>query len=641
MAALVGLAACGRGAEDRAVPAEPSALTVTASGARSAVPLVPGAAAGRDVVLVTLDTTRADHLGCYGFTDVTGGSPTPRLDRFAERAVRFADAVTPVPMTAPAHASLLTGLDPPHHGVRANGLDRLDPTVTTLAERLSAAGYDTAAFVSSFVLAPRFGLGQGFTVYDASLAATRQDAFGEQNERSAAAVTDAALAWIAARSDRPERPPTLLWVHYFDPHDPYVPPEPFATRYAEDPYTGEIAAMDLQVGRLLDGIRASVGDRSVVVIAGDHGESLGEHGEWYHSRSLYEGAVHVPLLIAVPDLVSPGVHDREVVGLIDVAPTLLDLLGIELREELDGRSLLAALASPSRSGDGPADRRSLYLETLNTYLDTGWAPLFALRSHGAKYIEAPRPEYYDLTRDPREEHDLLAGTPGAVPPPESAPMAASLWNRLAGQPDVTETATHPGAGGVDPEVRRRLQALGYLSAGGERPAAGTDLPDPKDMLPLHHQLLAAREALAHGDPDRAIRLARGLVRASPRDRASLQLLGEAYATRGELDLAERALRRHLAIGPSVAAEVLLAQVLMQQKRLVEAGTLLDAAAALDPDHGAVPLARGDLLLVQGRPVAARASYEEARRIDPIRFSGLSAARIERLDRLLAARRGGI
>jgi tetratricopeptide (TPR) repeat protein len=393
------------------------------------------------------------------------------------------------------------------------------------------------------------------------------------------------------------------------------------------------------VGRLLDGLRASSGDRSVIVIAGDHGESLGEHGERYHSRTLYEGAVHVPLLIAAPGLVSPGVRDSEEVGLVDVAPTLFDLLGIEDPDDLDGESLLTALSAPSASPIGPAGGRTLYLETLNTYVDNGWAPLYALRRHDAKYISAPRPEYYDLARDPHETHDLLAGTRGAAPPPGSALLAASLRARLAGQPDVTAADSDRGDGGLDPEVRRRLESLGYLSAGGERPAAGTDLPDPKDMLPLHDRLLAAREALARGDLEQAVRLGRTLVRASPRDRAALQLLGEAYASMGELGRAERALRRHLAIGPSVAAEVLLAQVLMQQGRLGEASDLLDAAAELDPDHGAVPLARGDLFLVQGRPDRARASYEEARQIDPTRFSGLSAARVERLDRLLAAHRG--
>ncbi len=647
LAVLAGLVACSPEAEKGPAPA-PSTTTAAAPSATEAPTvgraLAHGAAAGRDLILVTLDTTRADRLGCYGFTDATGASPTPVLDALARQGVRFADAVSPVPMTAPAHTSLLTGLDPPHHGVRANGQDRLDPATTTLAELLAGAGYDTAAFVSSFVLDPRFGLDQGFAVYDATLPVTRQGAVGSQNERSAEAVTDAALAWLAARSTKAggqasANAPFFLWVHYFDAHDPYTPPEPFASRYADDLYEGEIAAVDRQVGRLLDAVKtAGAGremDRSVVVVAGDHGESLGEHGERFHSRTLYEGAVHVPLLVAapgLPGLLAPGVDAGEVVGLVDVVPTVLDLLGLDTPAGLDGRSLLRSLADPGAASDPD---RALYLETLNTYLDTGWAPLYALRRHDGKYIEAPRPEYYDLVRDPHEQHDLLAGDSRGTPPPAARRLAGDLRGRLAEQPGIVEVANGLGSGAADPEVRRRLESLGYLSGGGSRPASATDLPDPKDMLPLHEQLLAARAAMAAGDPARAVRLARTLIHAAPRNRAALQLLGEAYATMGDLDRAEQALRRHLEVGPSVAAEVLLAQVVMQKGRLDEAEALLDAAAALDPDHGAVPLARGDLFLVEGRPADARASYERAGRIDPTRFGGLAAARIERLERLLA------
>jgi len=595
----------------------------------------PGSAAGRDVVLITLDTTRADRLGCYGYRDPTGGSPTPNLDRLAARGVRFGDAVSPVPMTLPAHTSILTGLEPPHHGVRANGEYRLAPEHTTLAEVLAAAGYDTAAFVSSFVLAPRFGLDQGFATYDANLQATRRAVFGQQNERSGKAVTDAALAWLGSHGQSAERKPFFLWVHYFDPHDPYAPPEPFASRYADHPYEGEIAFMDAQVGRLLDGVAAAEGEREpLIVAAGDHGESLGEHAERYHSRTLYEGAVHVPLLIVAADLIPSRVDDGEVVGLVDVAPTVLDLLGLAPGETPDGESLLPALAGRP---DGGQDR-TLYLETLNTYLDTGWAPLYALRRHDAKYIEAPRPELYDLANDPHEQHDLLAGKqPEAADgaPPDAVALAAALRHRLESQPGVVEAAARRQP--VDPEVRQRLAALGYLSGGGSAPPDAADLPDPKDMLPLHDKLLAARAALAQGDPGQAVRLGRELVRAAPRDRAALQLLGEAYATMGDLKHAEQALRRHLEIGPSVAATVLLAQVVMQQGRFQDAEALLDAAAELDPGHGAVPLARGDLRLAEGRPDEARALYRKAAEIDPVRFAGLSKARLERLERLLARR----
>ncbi|MFP3940102.1 MAG: sulfatase, partial [Thermoanaerobaculia bacterium] len=254
----------------------------------------PGAAAGYNLLLVTLDTTRADHLGAYG----DAGAETPNLDRLAAGGLRFTDAVTPVPMTLPAHATLLTGLDPPGHGVRINGRFVLGQEHETLAEALRRAGYETAAFVSSFVLDRRFGLAQGFDRYDARLETTRAAAFAPQTERSAEAVTDAAVEWLEGRrAAGGEGRPVFLWVHYFDPHDPYEPPEPFASRFADRPYAGEIAYVDRELGRLLASLeRTGLAGRTVVVATADHGESLGEHGERYHSRTLYEGAVRVPLI---------------------------------------------------------------------------------------------------------------------------------------------------------------------------------------------------------------------------------------------------------------------------------------------------------------------------------------------------------
>lgn len=617
VALAIVLAACG---EERAPapppPTEPAAL----AGARTPDELLPagGAAAGWNLLLVTLDTTRADRLGCYGHE----GARTPALDGLAARGLRFTEAVTPVPMTLPAHTSLMTGLDPPQHGVRGNGDFRLGEGIPTLAERLAAGGYRTAAFVSSFVLDPRFGLDRGFATYDARLEATRAAAFGQQNERGAAATTDAALAWLGGRE---EAAPFFLWVHYFDPHDPYAPPEPFASDFREHPYDGEIAYVDAQVARLLAALAASGDDRrTLIVAAGDHGESLGEHGELYHSRTLYEEAVRVPLLVAAPGLVAPGgVVDGAVVSLVDVAPTVLALLGAKGLGETAGRSLLAP----------GAPERAVYLETLNTYLDNGWAPLYGLRRSDLKYIRAPRPELYDLAHDPGESRNLL---PGAEE--RAAPLAARLEGLLAGQPGIAQVAAAAEAGS-DPEIRRRLEALGYLSGAGGGPAVGEgELADPKDRLPDLARLLEARRRIAGGDAEEAARIARDLVTRSPRDRSALQLLGEAYALLGRPEQAERALRRHLELGPAVGATTLLAQVVMQQGRLEEAAALLDRAAELDPEHGAVPLARGDLALIRGRVGEALALYREAARIDPYRFAGLAEARIRRAESLAAARK---
>jgi choline-sulfatase len=570
----------------------------------------PGAARDASLLLVTLDTTRADRIGAYGYE----AAETPHIDRLATEGIRFVDAVSPVPMTLPAHASLLTGLDPPRHGVRANGELTLDAQLPTLATLLAARGYDTAAFVSSFVLDARFGLARGFATYDARLEASRAAAFGQQSERSAEAVTTAAIEWLDGRRDAAR--PFLLWVHYFDPHDPYDPPAPYRERFRERPYDGEIAHVDAQLGRLLARLeRGGERARSIVLVTADHGESLGEHGERYHSRTLYEGAVRVPLLLTVPGFPGPRVEGERLASLVDVAPTLLDLLGLDVPPGLDGESLLRPPAS--------AERR-VYLETLNTYLDNGWAPLHALRGRREKYIRAPRPEYYDLARDPREQRNLAETSAASV-----AALEAELAERLSGTLDAAAVAA--AATPADVELRARLQALGYLTGSGpERPVDPRALPDPKDALPLLEEYLAARAELAAGRPAEAAAGAVRLLRASPRDRSALQLLAEASAVAGRADEAERALRRSLEIGPTVPALVLLAQVLMPAGRFEEADALLAQATALDPRHGGVALARGDLALFHGRREEALRRYEEARTVDPFRFGGVVADRLARM-----------
>jgi tetratricopeptide (TPR) repeat protein len=285
--------------------------------------------------------------------------------------------------------------------------------------------------------------------------------------------------------------------------------------------------------------------------------------------------------------------------------------------------------------------RTVYLETLNPWVDNGWAPLYAARSHGRKYVLAPAPELYDLSADPAESRNLLSGggEAGEVMA-EAEALRAFLDRRLPGGPmaELAEDGAPAGPGETDPEVRRRLEALGYLSGGssggGDRSAPYGELPDPKQMLPLLDELSAGRSHLAGGRPEEAERSARRVLAASPRDRSALQLLAESYATRGRAEEAERALRRSLEIGPTLGACVLLAQVVLQRggpARADEAEALLDLAAESDPRHGAVLLARGDLALVRGRPAEAIARYEEAAEADPYRFAGLARARIDRLE----------
>jgi arylsulfatase A-like enzyme len=317
----------------------------------------PGGAAGMNVLVVTVDTLRADRLGCYGHA----GARTPTIDGLAGNWLRFERATTVSPITLPSHASIFTGLEVPNHGVRHNGTFRLSPDHTTLAERFSAAGYDTAAFVSAYVLERRFGLSQGFDKYD-----DRFDAHdpgpGSYPERPADRVTDRVIERLDSRGRASDRP-FFAWIHYFDPHGPYEPPAPFDESFAEAPYDGEVAFVDRELGRLLRALDTH--EETLVVFTSDHGEGLGDHGEVTHADLIYDSTMRVPLIISNPRLFPGGevVHDR-LAATIDVVPTVVALVGLPgatgASSPLDGVDLAAA----------PDDDRAVYLETLAPLLDS-------------------------------------------------------------------------------------------------------------------------------------------------------------------------------------------------------------------------------------------------------------------------------
>jgi arylsulfatase A-like enzyme/Flp pilus assembly protein TadD len=568
------------------------------------VPPRSGSAAGFNVLLITLDTTRADRLGSYGYAR----AETPSLDALARRGLRFEEAITVAALTLPAHSSLFTGLYPPRHGVRTNG-HTLAESHRTLAEILGEAGYQTAAFVSSFVLESRFNLDQGFETYDDRVAPTYDATFGTGNERFAGATTAAALAWLRARD---VSRPFFAWVHYFDPHHKYDPPAEFGLRFADRPYDGEIAYVDSEIGRLMDAVAAQgLADRTLIVVAGDHGESLGEHGERFHGRTVYESAIRVPLIIAAPPsaVARAGAVGDRIVSLVDITPTMLTILGVKVPESLDGLDVFGA----DLAGD-----RAVYAEAVAGYLDNGWAPLYALRTRHAKHVDAPRPEDYELASDPGEQRNLFRAG-------RTSPLAARLvdFKRRWPSLDVTKAPTP----GVDEETRSRLAALGYTS-GSNRSQAG-NLPDPKDMLPVYDRMLEAEAMMRSGRGEEAIARLGEVVTSHPGSREALHRLGEAYALTNRLEDAERALRRCLALGPAVSppAATLLAQVLTKQKRYGDAGQLLDQVMMADPAFGAAYVARGDVLAFQGRFEDAMRQYEQAVKVDPYRSAGVVRERM--------------
>ena len=572
--------------------------------------LKPGSAAGSDVVLITLDTTRADRLGSYGYKK----AETPVLDRLAREGIRFADAVSPVPLTLSAHASILTGLDPQNHGVRHNGQYRLESSRVTLAELLREKGYETAAFVSAFVLDARYGLNQGFELYDDRTEPLPGQPFGGLGERSAEKVTDAALGWLGGRG---KTRPFFLWLHYYDPHAEYRPPQAFVRRFPAAPYDAEIAYMDSQLGRLIAALKEA-SNKLLVIVAGDHGESLGEHGEYTHSRLIYESTQHVPLLIWSPSLIrGPYVVDDAVVGLVDVFPTVLELLGIANDGRRDGFSL--RLARERRE-------RTIYMETMAPYLDNGWAPLHGLRRHEDKYIFAPRPEYYDLKADPLERENLYAASKAEQ---AVARLSQELAGRLKDSPSAEATAA--AAAKPDAEALERLQALGYLSGPGPRRAKG-ELADPKDMMPIQKLVIESRTLRREGKLDEALSKARQALARAPKDLEVLEEVGLVYVEMDRLDEAEQTFRHYVSLKPNPNINILLAEILAETGRNAEGEALLKQALELEPDHGGVMITYGDLLAKRGQYGEALEWYEKAKRVDPYRATAIAEKRIVELRR---------
>lgn len=427
-----------------------AALLVIASCARDARPPRPHA-----LVIITLDTTRADRLPMYGFGSVS----TPALDRIAAEGVVLNRAMTVAPLTLTAHTSLFTGLYPPHHGVRDNADRGLDADRPTLATMMQAAGFKTGAFVGATVLAADRGLARGFDVYDDGRAPNAPP----PRRRSGEKVVDAAIGWL----DRVGSSPFLLWVHLYDAHSPQTLPIEYRRAYG-DSYVGGIAFADAQVGRLLDALaRKRLLDSTTIVVAGDHGESLGEHGEIEHGIFLYEGVLHVPLIIRDAGLAPTRLSS--LVSLVDVLPTMLDLFRLQ-PAHVDGVSLLQAL-----EGGPQPDRRGVYAESMYAKR-FGWSPLRTLLDDRFKYIDAPRPELYDLQNDPFETQDL-----SGVRPATAVAMRGQL-DAVGG--DDPQTMGAPASA----DVRARLASLGY-TAGASVPS-GSGAPDPKDTIQAYN---AARQ----------------------------------------------------------------------------------------------------------------------------------------------------
>ena len=535
------------------------------------------------IVLVTIDTLRADFVGAY-----TGANAeTPNLDALAESGVRFTAAISPAPLTLPSHASILTGLDPPHHGVRDNMTFALPDDLATLPEALAGASWATAAFLGSFILDRQHGLARGFGTYDDTMGLQGSRRVYGIPERPASRVVDAALDWL---EDAPDR--FFLWVHFFDPHAPWEGPDSAAPR---ERYAAEVERTDAEVGRLVAAVRARWPDAGTLFVAtSDHGESLEEHGEGTHSLGIYDATQRVPLILSGAGLPAGTVVDA-VVRLVDLVPTLLALAELPPLPGLDGRDLTPIMEGASEPG------RLAYLETLAPRLAYGWSPLLGLRSADFKYVRAPRPELYDLRADPGETRNLASDRRDLA-----AQFDALLSERLA-DTRVERFGRAPGA-----EERRMLEELGYAVPRRRWEAVDlerVDGPDPKDMMGVRRTMQAVVAAKLAGRPRRALALLESL------DPGALEVALFAAATSLELGAtgkAERHARRAAELEPlSHEAQLALGHALLARDHLGQARAAFREAARLQPELAAPWISLGLLAERAGDPAGAAGHYEHA------------------------------
>jgi arylsulfatase A-like enzyme/cytochrome c-type biogenesis protein CcmH/NrfG len=545
------------------------------------------------VVLITIDTLRTDAVGVYA-TAPDRGAPTPNIDALAlQDGVTFERAYAVAPITLTSHATLLTGRYPPGHGARHNGM-RIDLKTPTLAEAFARAGWVTGAFVGAFPLDRRFGLGRGFQTYGDTMP---RDARGRPaNERPGRMVVDEALAWAARhREDR-----VFLWVHLFEPHAPYGnPADPAeAQRSAIERYRSDVNEADTQVGRLLSGLGYDRA-RTLIVIAGDHGEAFGEHGEVSHSVFTYDTTLHVPLIFNRVGF-HTGLRDPMPVSLADVAPTIANVAGIGAFDA-DGRALLDGVIV--RGGSPEASRgedRALYAESFAPLLDFGWSPLRTIRSGRWKYIAAPKPELYDLASDPGEERNLVS---------TQSAKASELARLVDGiSPATLPASTEP----EDRDARARLQALGYASGRGD---TGGARPDPKDRKELAAQIARVTSGELTGAAlERALR---DILRADPANPQANVRLG--YVLMESNRCAEATTRFAAAIEghlPSADAHLGLAGCQIAAKNSPAAEQTLRAAQKIEPDNPVVTANLGLVLSDRGQAALAIPELQRALTLDP-------------------------
>ena len=559
-----------------------------------------------NVLLVTIDTLRADSLGAYG-----GAARTPNLDWLVTRGARFDFAHAHAVVTLPSHASILTGLLPYEHGLRDNSGYRLPEGTATLATRLKALGFSTGAFVGGFPLTRRFGLAPGFDVYDDRISELAGDATLTMPERPADEVVSRAVAWIDAAARQPAR--FFGWVHVFDPHSPYAPPEPFRTQYADRPYDGEVAWTDHALGPLFDRL-GSLARPTFVIVTSDHGESLGEHGEDTHGMFAYEATLRVPLIVS---MVAPGTAASGGRGIdlparhVDIAPTILDAVGAAPDPAWPGSSLRDLI----EAGTGPD--RPLYFESMTYNLVRGWAPLRGVIVEREKFIDQPIPELYDLRADPRELRNLAATHDGRL-----QTLGAVLRTFDVSPPD------RPGRESA--AVAATLRSLGYVSGTAPARAVYTEADDLKNLVGVNRELHRADELFQQGRLGDAIAVLNGVIARRPDASDAYVTMARAYWTGGDADAAIATLERALA-GGVINAEVRMRLGLYLAESRKDPARAVALLADLPSDDVEAMNSLGVAFTAAGRQADAVAAFERVLALDPangLAFQNIAAIRLE-------------
>jgi len=554
---------------------------------------------GTNVLLITVDTLRADHIGAYGFKQAA----TPTIDTLARDGVLFERAYSQVPLTLASHTSLLTGTYPFHNGVQDFTGQPLSPDIRTVAQSLKANGYDTAAVVSSYVLDRSWGLDRGFDLY---YDVFKGNSFLENDpglvERKAGASVDEALKWLRA----PHRKPFFLWLHLYDPHSGYDPPEPYHARFADSLYDGEIAYADSQLARLMTYLKQhALYDRMLIVFASDHGESLGDHGEKEHGFFVYHSTLHVPLVVKPPAGSQVRAHhETRPVPIMAIAPTILESLGLRdpIEQQFETGSLLSA-----KSG---AAEPPVYSESFYSFSSFGWAPLRTVNTSTYQYIEAPKPELYDLRNDPAETTNLIANQKATA-----SVLAQQMKDLIARYAPKSPSAN---SSQLTPEAVEKLRALGYMAyrspVSAEALAAG--LPDPKDKLWDFNAVLTAVDAGKLGNSDKQRELLSQVEARNPEMYLIPFLVGEAQLQASDWANAEQSLRRCLKLDPDFdQAMSALARALHQQNKDDEARQWVDKALQINPKNLKAWYQKGWMNMASDPKTAAEA-FEQTLAIQP-------------------------